>query len=173
MTSTQTSLFSAISGSRKWLPWIIYAALGLTALGFLALLRRVMAANDKLTDSNAHLQSTNALLRHAAELSRSNAELEQFASIASHDLQEPLRKVQTFAAQLNATESERLSEQGQDFLRRMSDAAGRMRALIDDLLMFSRVSTKARPFTAVDLSETVAGTCSPTSRSRSRRAARS
>jgi signal transduction histidine kinase len=154
MTSTQTSLFSAISGSRKWLPWIIYAALGLTALAFLALLRRVMAANDKLTDSNAHLQSTNALLRHAAELSRSNAELEQFASIASHDLQEPLRKVQTFAAQLNATESDRLSEQGQDFLRRMSDAAGRMRALIDDLLMFSRVSTKARPFTAVDLSET-------------------
>ncbi len=155
MTSTQTSLFSAISGSRKWLPWIIYAALGLTALGFLALLRRVLAANDKLTDSNAHLQSTNALLRHAAELSRSNAELEQFASIASHDLQEPLRKVQTFAAQLNATESDRLSEQGQDFLRRMSDAAGRMRALIDDLLMFSRVSTKARPFTAVDLSDTV------------------
>jgi signal transduction histidine kinase len=155
MTSTQSSLFSAISGSRKWLPWIIYAALGLTALGFLALLRRVMAANDKLSDSNAHLQSTNALLRHAAELSRSNAELEQFASIASHDLQEPLRKVQTFAAQLNATESDRLSEQGQDFLRRMSDAAGRMRALIDDLLMFSRVSTKARPFTAVDLSDTV------------------
>jgi signal transduction histidine kinase len=155
MTSTQSSLFSAISGSRKWLPWIIYAALGLTALGFLALLRRVMTANDKLTDSNAHLQSTNKLLRHAAELSRSNAELEQFASIASHDLQEPLRKVQTFAAQLNATESDRLSEQGQDFLRRMSDAAGRMRALIDDLLMFSRVSTKARPFAAVDLGETV------------------
>jgi light-regulated signal transduction histidine kinase (bacteriophytochrome) len=156
MTSTQSSLFSANSGARKWLPWIIYAALGLTALGFLALLRRVMVANDKLTDSNANLQSTNALLRHAAELSRSNAELEQFASIASHDLQEPLRKVQTFAAQLNATESERLSEQGQDFLRRMSDAAGRMRALIDDLLMFSRVSTKARPFSPVDLSETIA-----------------
>jgi signal transduction histidine kinase len=156
MTSTQDALFSANSGARKWLPWIILAVLGLTALAFLALLRRVMSANDQLTDSNAHLQSTNALLRHAAELSRSNAELEQFASIASHDLQEPLRKVQTFAAQLNATESERLSEQGQDFLRRMSDAAGRMRALIDDLLMFSRVSTKARPFTAVDLSETVA-----------------
>jgi signal transduction histidine kinase len=156
MTSTQSSLFSSISGSRKWLPWIIYAALGLTALGFLALLRRVMLANDRLADSNANLQSTNALLRHAAELSRSNAELEQFASIASHDLQEPLRKVQTFAAQITATESDRLSEQGQDFLRRMSDAAGRMRALIDDLLMFSRVSTKARPFAEVDLSETVA-----------------
>jgi signal transduction histidine kinase len=155
MTSTQSALFSANSGARKWLPWIILAVLGLTALAFLALLRRTMAANDQLTDSNTNLQSTNALLRHAAELSRSNAELEQFASIASHDLQEPLRKVQTFAAQITATESERLSEQGQDFLRRMSDAAGRMRALIDDLLMFSRVSTKARPFTAVDLADTV------------------
>jgi light-regulated signal transduction histidine kinase (bacteriophytochrome) len=95
------------------------------------------------------------LLRHAAELSRSNAELEQFASIASHDLQEPLRKVQTFATQLNATERERLSEEGQDYLRRMSDAAGRMRSLIDDLLMFSRVSTQGRPFAAVDLGEIV------------------
>jgi signal transduction histidine kinase len=155
MTSTRSALFSANTGSRKWLPWIIYAALGLTALAFLALLRRVMIANDKLADSNASLQNTNKLLRHAAELSRSNAELEQFASIASHDLQEPLRKVQTFAAQITATESDRLSEQGQDFLRRMSDAAGRMRALIDDLLMFSRVSTKARPFVDVDLGETL------------------
>ncbi len=155
MTSSKATLFSANSGSRKWLPWIIYAALGLTALAFLALLQRVMLANDRLADSNANLQSTNALLRHAAELSRSNAELEQFASIASHDLQEPLRKVQTFAAQITATESDRLSEQGQDFLRRMSDAAGRMRALIDDLLMFSRVSTKARPFAEVDLGETI------------------
>jgi light-regulated signal transduction histidine kinase (bacteriophytochrome) len=53
-------------------------------------------------------------------------------------------------------EQDRLSEQGQDFLRRMSDAAGRMRSLIDDLLMFSRVSTKGRPFVDVDLGATVA-----------------
>jgi light-regulated signal transduction histidine kinase (bacteriophytochrome) len=79
--------------------------------------------------------------------------LERFASIASHDLQEPLRKVQTFAAELNVRERDRLSEEGQDFLRRMTLAAGRMRALIDDLLMFSRVSTQGRPFVAVDLGE--------------------
>jgi light-regulated signal transduction histidine kinase (bacteriophytochrome) len=163
LTSTTSSLFSSVSGSRKWLPWVIYIALAIVALGFLALLRRMLGiaaalshANDQLAGNNARLASTNALLRHAAELARSNAELEQFASIASHDLQEPLRKVQTFAAQLTATESDRLSEQGQDFLRRMSDAAGRMRALIDDLLMFSRVSTKGRPFVAVDLGEIVA-----------------
>jgi signal transduction histidine kinase len=160
LTSTQTSLYSSVGGSRKWLPWIILGALSLIASAALALMRRLLgsaralsSANARLEGSNARLESSNELLRHAAELSRSNAELEQFASIASHDLQEPLRKVQTFAAQLTATEHDRLSEEGQDFLRRMSDAAGRMRSLIDDLLMFSRVSTKARPFVPVDLGE--------------------
>jgi signal transduction histidine kinase len=158
MTSSRSSLFSSVSGWRMWLPWLILGLLGLTAMAFVALLRRVMASatalaagNAQLAATNGQLESSNALLRQAAELARSNAELEQFASIASHDLQEPLRKVQTFAAQLDATESERLSEQGQDFLRRMSDAAGRMRTLIDDLLAFSRVSTKGQPFVDVDL----------------------
>jgi signal transduction histidine kinase len=163
LTSAAPSLFSSVSGSRKWLPWVIYVALGIVALGFLVVLHRMLGsaaalstANARLASSNARLASSNALLRQAAELSRSNAELEQFASVASHDLQEPLRKVQTFAAQLTATEHDRLSAQGQDFLHRMSDAAGRMRTLIDDLLMFSRVSTKGLPFVAVDLSEVVA-----------------
>jgi signal transduction histidine kinase len=162
LTSSESSLFSSVSGSKKWLPWVIYVALAIAALGFLAVLRRLLGSaaelsktNAELASSNARLESSNALLRHAAELSRSNAELEQFASIASHDLQEPLRKVQTFAAQLTATEHERLSEEGQDYLRRMSDAAGRMRSLIDDLLMFSRVSTQARPFVTLDLDEIV------------------
>jgi signal transduction histidine kinase len=162
LTSSRASLFSSVSGSRKWLPWLIFIALGIMALGFLAILRRLLAsaaklssANAQLASGNARLESSNALLRHAAELSRSNAELEQFASIASHDLQEPLRKVQTFAAQLSATENDRLSEQGQDFLVRMCDAAGRMRSLIDDLLMFSRVSTQARPFATVHLDDIV------------------
>jgi signal transduction histidine kinase len=163
LTTSDASLFNSVSGWRKWLPWLILAVLGLTALAFVALLRRVMgsatalaSANEQLAESNTRLEGSNALLRHAAELARSNAELEQFASIASHDLQEPLRKVQTFAAQLTATESDRLSDQGQDFLRRMSDAAGRMRALIDDLLAFSRVSTKGRPFAPVALADVAA-----------------
>jgi signal transduction histidine kinase len=162
LTSSKSSLFSAVSGTRKWFPWALLLVLGLVATGFLALLRRVLGsaaalstANDQLESSNVRLESRNALLRRSAELARSNAELEQFASIASHDLQEPLRKVQTFAAHLKATEHDRLSEQGQDFLRRMGEAAARMRGLIDDLLMFSRVSTKARPFVPVNLGEVV------------------
>jgi signal transduction histidine kinase len=163
LTTTQSTLFGSVTGSRQWLPWAIYVALGILAFGFLWLLRRLSAstaalseANGRLAAGNARLESSNALLRQAAELQRSNAELEQFASIASHDLQEPLRKVQTFAAHLSAHEHDRLSEEGQDFLRRMNAAAGRMRALIDDLLMFSRVSTKGRPFVEVDLGDVVA-----------------
>jgi signal transduction histidine kinase len=163
LTTSQSELFASVDGSRDWLPWVIYSALALAAIAFLVVLRRQLTgaaalreANRRLETSNARLESSNALLRRAAELSRSNAELEQFASIASHDLQEPLRKVQTFAAQLVANEQENLSPQGQDFLRRMNDAAGRMRSLINDLLMFSRVSTQARPFTAVNLGDVIA-----------------
>jgi len=160
VTSSDQQLFGTVSGSHEWLPWVIYGALVILAVGFLALLWRLLgtagaltSANEELEVSNKRLESSNELLRHAAELSRSNAELEQFASIASHDLQEPLRKVQTFAAQLVMTEQERLSEEGQDYLRRMSDAASRMRQLIDDLLTFSRVTTQARPFVSVDLGD--------------------
>lgn len=163
LTAPDAALLESISGQRKWLPWLIYGALAVLAFAFLALLRQLVSrsaalssSNQQLAATNARLENANTMLRHAAELARSNAELEQFASIASHDLQEPLRKVQTFAAHLSATEKDRLSEEGQDFLQRMNTAAGRMRTLIDDLLMFSRVSTKGRPFVPVDLGDVVA-----------------
>ncbi len=87
----------------------------------------------------------------AAELQRSNQELEQFASVASHDLQEPLRKIQAFGDRLQARCAEALDEQGNDYLQRMRSAAARMRTLIDDLLTFSRVTTRGQPFVEVDL----------------------
>jgi signal transduction histidine kinase len=158
LTAPESRLFASVSGARKWVPWMIFGAFGIAALAAVFLLRRALLsaadaarANSRLTHANAQLEANNTLLRRAADLARSNVELEQFASIASHDLQEPLRKVQTFAAQINARERERLSEEGQDYLRRMSDAAARMRMLIDDLLMFSRVSTQGQRFTRVDL----------------------
>ena len=104
--------------------------------------------------SNDELETTNETLeRRARELARSNGELEQFASIASHDLQEPLRKVRTFTQQLTVTEQDRLSEKGVDYLRRANAAAERMQTLIEDLLKFSRVGTHGRPFGPVDLSQ--------------------
>ena len=94
-----------------------------------------------------------SLRAYAARLNRSNRELQDFAYVASHDLQEPLRKVRTFADRLDAKYSEVLGEQGRDYLKRMEGAAARMQNLIDDLLELSRVTTNAQPFTPVDLNE--------------------
>ncbi len=84
-------------------------------------------------------------------LERSNKELEQFASVASHDLQEPLRKIQTFGDQLKTKSGSLLNDEGRIFLDRMLGAADRAQVLINDLLSLSRVSTQAQPFARVDL----------------------
>ena len=93
------------------------------------------------------------LKRTQLRLEQSNRELENFASVASHDLQEPLRKIQTFSTRLKVISGETLSAEGRDYLERMNNAASRMRKLIDDLLSYSRVSSKAQPFTRVKLEE--------------------
>jgi PAS domain S-box-containing protein len=85
------------------------------------------------------------------ELARSNKELEQFAYFASHDLQEPLRKVVSFGDRLKERFADALGEAGRDYLDRMQNAALRMRRLIEDLLQFSRVARSKEPFDAVDL----------------------
>lgn len=89
----------------------------------------------------------------AADLARSNRELQDFASVASHDLQEPLRKILAFGDRLRASCGNTLSDESRDYLERMQNAAGRMKTLINDLLTFSRVTTKAQPFVPVDLGE--------------------
>lgn len=97
-----------------------------------------------------------AELQHTMkELERSNRELQDFAFVASHDLQEPLRKIQAFSDRL-LTKSTGFSEQEQDYLKRMQSAAGRMQALILDLLSYSRVTTKARPFVNCDTDSVLA-----------------
>jgi signal transduction histidine kinase len=162
LTAPTAKLFASVNGARKWLPWGLFIAFALAAVVAIAMLRgvlgstaRVAVANKQLGHANEQLAVTNrALEQRARELARSNAELEQFASIASHDLQEPLRKVQTFAEQLRVREQDQLSENGLDYLGRMSSAARRMQDLIDDLLRFSRVTTNTRPFVAVDLTAT-------------------
>jgi signal transduction histidine kinase len=97
-----------------------------------------------------------ALVQSNAELQRSNRELQDFAYIASHDLQEPLRKIQAFADRLASRYAGQLDEGAQDYLTRMQSAAKRLQSLINDLLQFSRVTTKARTFEPVDLA-TLAG----------------
>lgn len=91
--------------------------------------------------------------RHQAELERSNEELQQFAYVASHDLQEPLRKILTFGDRLQSRCGDSLDEMGQECVERMQNAARRMQTLIDGLLTLSRVTTKGREFVSVDLAK--------------------
>jgi two-component system sensor kinase FixL len=93
---------------------------------------------------------------YAAELERSNQELEQFAYVASHDLQEPLRKIRTFSDRLLMKQAEKLDDDGRECLGRMQNAAARMQSLIDGLLSLSRVTTRGQHFEIVDLSQIAA-----------------
>jgi PAS domain S-box-containing protein len=121
---------------------------------------RVIGIAGISRDITMRRQAEERLRRTAEELARSNAALEEFASVASHDLQEPLRKVMAFGARLEAASREALSERDRDYLDRMQKAAGRMRSLINDLLTYSRVTTKAQPFVRVNLREVAGGVLS-------------
>lgn len=85
------------------------------------------------------------------ELESSNQSLEQFAYVASHDLQEPLRKIRAFGDRLQSKYGDQLEESGRDYISRMQNAASRMQKLIDDLLKYSRVGRFQEPFQEVDL----------------------
>jgi two-component system sensor kinase FixL len=93
--------------------------------------------------------------RYAAELERSNRDLEQFAYVASHDLQEPLRKIRAFGDRLELKCKDLLDETAQECVTRMQSAAARMQELIEGLLTLSRVTTRASEFEQVDLGEVV------------------
>jgi signal transduction histidine kinase len=98
--------------------------------------------------------------RYAQQLERSNRELQDFASIASHDLQEPLRKIQAFGDRLEKKIGNDLNEHEFYYLDRMLDAASRMSIMINELLAYSRVTTVFQPHTRVDLNETLQGVIS-------------
>ncbi len=91
-----------------------------------------------------------ALEEYAEKLKRSNQDLQEFATIASHDLQEPLRKIETFGDMLTLRATG-LDERSRDYVERMRNAAQRMRAMVEGVLQLSRVATQGRPFEAIDL----------------------
>ena len=104
-------------------------------------------------DITEQKEAKGALERHARDLARSNEELEQFAYVASHDLQEPLRKIRAFGALLAEEKQESLDEEGRQYVDFMTDAAARMQTLVSDLLALSRVTTAAHPFEDLSLAE--------------------
>ena len=110
------------------------------------------ALEDQVADRTRHLQSAQAEVeRRAQQLAASNADLERFAFIASHDLQEPLRSVTSFVQLLQRRYRDRLDAEANEYIDFAVNGAKRMHNLIIDLLSYSRVSTQAKPFAADEL----------------------
>ncbi|MCY7293178.1 MAG: PAS domain-containing protein, partial [Ferruginibacter sp.] len=110
----------------------------------------------ELAIANIELQFQNEEKeKRAEELSIANKELLAFSYISSHDLQEPLRKIQTFASLIAEQEYEVLSAKGKDYFYRMEESAKRMQTLIEDLLAYSRTNVTDRNFVKTNLNEIV------------------
>jgi signal transduction histidine kinase len=110
--------------------------------------RIILLAIEDVTDRRL---TERRLAAQRLELQRSNAALSEFAFVASHDLQEPLRKILSFGERLGTSAESVLDANGRHYLERMLDASARMRTLISDLLAYSQVATSTAPFVATDL----------------------
>ena len=134
---------------------VIFVAVYRSSRRLNSLYYQIEKANSELEDKVE--ERTLALQQYSDELQRSNRELEEFAFVASHDLQEPLRKIRAFGDRLLKKYTAELGDSGADYIRRMHAASERMSHLIDDLLSFSRVTTQQKPFELVDLNSVMEG----------------
>jgi len=111
---------------------------------------------SKLTrDLTERKMAEDAITAKNKELTAMNQELASFAYVASHDLQEPLRKIQTFLSRIEEMEKDRMSERGLDYFKRVQAASVRMQTLIQDLLAYSRATTDQKKFESVDLNDII------------------
>jgi signal transduction histidine kinase len=156
-----SALYPGLAGSGSWLLWSVVAFVAAVGLASLILLRRWLIGSELLAAAVGELETLNETLesqveertelahRRLAELQRSNSELEQFASVAAHDLQEPLRKIRMYGERLGARSE--LGEESRSDIARMDAAAIRLQRLIDDLLDLARVNSRGRELVPLNL----------------------
>jgi signal transduction histidine kinase len=162
-TAQTSQLYSKLAGSSGWWLYAELIAFGLAGAVSLLMFRRALRTGQELSRVNGELVAVNVTLEErvaertaaaeerATELARSNDELEQFSSVASHDLQEPLRKIRMFGERLRDRLGDTLAEEPAADLARMGNAAERMQRLINDLLDYSRVTHRGKEFERTDL----------------------
>ena len=109
--------------------------------------------NNDLNSEQSSRKVQESLQQYAMDLERSNRELEEFAYVASHDLQEPLRIIASYLQLLQLNHTDQLDQDGQRYIKHTLDAAHRMQELINDLLAYSRVGTQGQPFAPTDCNE--------------------
>jgi len=117
----------------------------------------LVTISDHARDQTQRQEAQQALESTNQRLAESNRDLQDFAYIASHDLQEPLRKISAFGDRLATKYGDSLDERGLDYLARIRSASGRMQTLIDDVLSFSRVATHGQAIEMADCGEVIAG----------------
>ena len=161
---TATLYPGGIAGARSWLLWAFVLLAGAVGFASLIPLRRSHERAAQLSVAHTAVNALNASLeakvaertelaeRRAHALARSNAELEQFAAVAAHDLQEPLRKIRMYCERLEGRRDD-LPEEVQSDITRMGNASDRMQNLISDLLDLARVNSRGRELLAIDLTE--------------------
>jgi light-regulated signal transduction histidine kinase (bacteriophytochrome) len=146
----ETKLHALRSGAKDFLnkPFeLTEASLRIKNLLEMRLLHQQVQMHNQILEEQVHIRT--------AELERSAEELTNFAYIASHDLQEPLRKIITFGDRLVDRFDSVLNDTGKDYIERMQKSAIRMKGLIDNLLQFSRVTIRSAPFQEINLNEVV------------------
>lgn len=158
-SSTRASTISTPNRLAEALGNVMFLERPLHGLTLVSAVRSALKARKRQYLNRDYLlereQAAESLLKYQKKLEQSNKELEQFAAIASHDLQAPLRKVEMFADMLQKSAGTALPEECYQYLARMLNSVRWMKQLVSDLLNLSRVTRQAKPFSEIKVSDAI------------------